>query len=40
MLGARIMEDCERYLGLPIVRGKYKVNFVLKRSMVVWDLET
>ena len=26
LLGARIMEDCERHLGLPMVGGKSKVN--------------
>ena len=26
MMGARIMEDCEKYLGLPMVSGKSKVN--------------
>ena len=26
MLGARIMEDCEKYLGLPMVGGKSKIN--------------
>ena len=26
LLGARIMEDCEKYLGLPMVGGKSKVN--------------
>ena len=26
MMGARIMEDCEKYLGLPMVGGKSKVN--------------
>ena len=26
MLGARIMEDCEKYLSLPMVGGKLKVN--------------
>ena len=26
MMGARIMADCEKYLGLPIVSGKSKVN--------------
>ena len=26
LLGANIMEDCEKYLGLPMVRGKSKVN--------------
>ena len=25
-MGARIMEDCEKYLGLPMVGGKSKVN--------------
>ena len=26
LLGARIMKDCEAYLGLPMVAGKSKVN--------------
>ena len=26
MLGARVMNDCERYLGLPVTCGKSKVN--------------
>ena len=26
MMGARIMENCEKYLGLPMVGGKSKVN--------------
>ena len=26
MMGARIMENCEEYLGLPMVGGKSKVN--------------
>ena len=26
MMGARIMEDCEKYLGLPMASGKSKVN--------------
>ena len=26
MLGARVMNDCERYLGLPMTCGKSKVN--------------
>lgn len=26
LLGARVMEDCETYLGLPMVAGKTKVN--------------
>ena len=40
MMGARIMEDCEKYLGLPMVGGKSKVNTfwelrekILKRVM-------
>ena len=26
MLGAQVMTDCEKYLGLPMVIGKSKVN--------------
>ena len=26
MMGAKIMEDCEKYLGLPMASGKSKVN--------------
>ena len=26
MMGARIMDDCEKYLGLPMASGKSKVN--------------
>ena len=26
LFGARIMEDCEKYLGLPMVQGKSKVD--------------
>ena len=26
MMGARIMSNCEKYLGLPMVNGKSKVN--------------
>ena len=26
LLGARVMNDCEKYLGLPMVGGKSKVN--------------
>ena len=26
LMGARVMENCEKYLGLPMVGGKSKVN--------------
>ena len=26
MMGARIMENCEKYLGLPMMGGKAKIN--------------
>ena len=42
LMGARIMEDCKKYLGLPMVGGKSKVNTFrdlmekISKRVIVW----